>query len=246
MGVFSDLEGNLEKYIEGFFKDKFKGRIQPVDIAKRLSREMRDRRRVSVNKIYAPNQYTVFLNPSDYDNINAFTSTLSMEMQDYVLQKAGEKKYTLAGPPVVNFAGEESLETGSMRIESGFSEALPEDEPLEHTQFFHLNKGSVLTEKAPVVYGRLQVEAGPDRGRCFELGAIPLVVGRHAGCDVVLNDTSVSRRHARLEWRQGQYTVTDLGSTNGTRVNGLRISTKTLKPGDVLTLGTTICTFKVE
>ncbi|MDF9408156.1 DUF3662 domain-containing protein [Pelotomaculum isophthalicicum JI] len=253
MGVFSGLEGSLEKYIEGFFKDKFKGRIQPAEIAKRLAREMRDRRRVSVNKIYVPNKFTVYLNASDYDNIATIASSLSKELQEYVNQKAGEKKYTLAGPPVVDFVREEIEEIGYMKIESGFSEELPENEPLEtneevleHTQLFRLTKDVTVVEKAPAVYARLQVIAGPETGRIINLSTVPQVIGRHSGCDIVLSDSSVSRRQARLERIRGRFTITDLGSTNGTWVNGFRIMSKVLEPGDEVAMGTTVCAFKVD
>ncbi|OPX80910.1 MAG: Glycogen accumulation regulator GarA [Pelotomaculum sp. PtaB.Bin013] len=253
MGVFSGLEGSLEKYIEGFFKDKFKGRIQPAEIAKRLAREMRDRRRVSVNKIYVPNKFTVYLNASDYDNIATIASSLSKELQEYVNQKAGEKKYTLAGPPVVDFVREEIEEIGYMKIESGFSEELPENEPLEtneevleHTQLFRLTKDVTVVEKAPAVYARLQVIAGPETGRIINVRAVPQVIGRHSGCDIVLSDSSVSRRQARLERIRGRFTITDLGSTNGTWVNGFRIMSKVLEPGDEVAMGTTVCAFKVD
>lgn len=253
LGIFSGLEGSLEKYIEGFFKDKFGGRVQPVEIAKKLAREMRDSRRVSISKIYVPNEYTVHLYPSDWENISTFASLLSKELQEYVKQKAEEKKYTLAGPPAVKFARDETLASGSIRVESGFSEAPPEEEqpaaeeePIEHTQRFLPVKDCVRVDTAPLVYGRLQVDAGHDKGKIINLSAVSIVMGRREGCDIVLNDTSVSRRHARLELHRGQYTISDLGSTNGTRVNGVKITTKVLEPGDVVALGTTVCTFKVE
>ncbi|MCG9968468.1 DUF3662 and FHA domain-containing protein [Pelotomaculum terephthalicicum JT] len=253
MGVFSGLEGSLEKYIEGFFKDRFKGRVQPAEIAKKLAREMRDRRRVSVNRIYVPNKFTVHLNASDYDHIAAIASAFSGELQEYVNQKAREKKYTLAGPPAVDFVREELEETGFIKIESGFSEAPPEDEPaeadagvLEHTQLFRLAKDITVVEKTPAVYARLKVEAGPEKGRIINLSKASQVIGRHAGCDIVLNDFSVSRRQARLEWVQGRFAITDLGSTNGTWVNGSRIVSKVLEPGDEVALGTTVCAFKVD
>jgi len=253
LGVFSSLEGSLEKYIEGFFKDKFKGRIQPAEIAKRLAREMRDRRRVSINKIYVPNKYTVHLNSTDYDNIASIAAMLSKELQEYVKQKAEEKRYTLAGPPVVDFTRDEVREKGVMRIESGFSEALPEDEQPEeedealgHTQLFRLAKDVAAVDRTPAAYARFQVQAGPDKGRIINLGTVSQVIGRHSGCDIVLNDSSVSRRHARLEWSGGQYIITDLGSTNGTWVNGLRIVAKVLESGDEIALGTTVCTLRVD
>lgn len=250
-GMFSGLEGSLEKYIEGFFKDKFGGRVQPVEIAKRLAREMRDSRRVSIHYIYVPNEYTVHLHPSDWDNISTFGSLLAKELQEYIKQKAGEKKYTLAGPPAVKFARDETLTAGSMRLDSAFSEAPPgeeqqEEEPIEHTQRFQPVKDPLPVETAPLVYGVLHVEAGPAAGRKINLSAVSISMGRREGCDIVFNDTSVSRRHALLELHRGRYTLTDAGSTNGTWVNGVKVTSKVLEPGDVVTLGTTVCTFKVE
>lgn len=252
MGVLSGLEGSLEKYIEGFFKDTFGGRVQPVEIAKRLAREMRNCRRVSINHIYVPNQYMVHLNPSEWEKISAFGTLLSEELQEYIRQKAKEKKYTLTGVPSVSFTRDESLDEGMLRLESGFSEAPALEEPtaldrdIEHTQRFFPVKDIVRADAAPLVYGILEVDAGPDQGKTFPLSEITILMGRREGCQIILNDTSVSRRHARLELHRGRYTVQDLGSTNGTRVNGVKITTKVLEPGDVLTLGTTVCTFKVE
>lgn len=253
LGIFSGLEGSLEKYIEGFFKGKYKGHVEPAEIAKQLAREMRDHRRVGVNKIYVPNQYTVHLSATEYDQISTIAATLSRELHDYVKQKAIEKKYTLTGAPEVNFASDDLRRDGSIRIESEFSESPPEDKPpeagsmpLERTQRFRLARGLAAIEKKPDPSGRLQINDGPDRGKCFNLGTAALVLGRRAGCHIILNDSSVSRRHAQIEWHRGQYTITDLGSTNGTKVNGVRVKASVLEPGDVVALGTTICTFKVE
>jgi len=252
-GVFSGLEGSLEKYIEGFFKDKLGGGyVQPVEIAKKLAREMRDSRRVSVSCIYVPNEYTVHLHPSDYENITNFSGLLAKELQEYVRQKAEEKRYTLAGRPLVSFACDENLAGGSVRLESRFSESppeaekTPEENSIEHTQRFTLLKEAIKTDTAPLVYGRLVIDAGPDRGKTFNLSNVSIVIGRREDCGIILNDTSISRRHARLELSQGRYVITDIGSTNGVVVNGEKILTKVLEPGDVLTLGTTVCTFKVE
>lgn len=253
MGVFSGLEGSLEKYIEGFFKDKLKGRVQPAEIAKGLVREMRDRRRVSVNKIYVPNKFTVYLNAADFDNIATIASSLARELQGYVTQKARGKKYTFASPPLVEFVKETTEEAGLMRIESGFSEALPDNEStsvdegtLEHTQLFRLNKNTVVAEKKETVYARLEVDAGPDRGKIINLSKASQIIGRHSRCDIVLGDSSVSRRQASLEWNGDGFAVTDLGSTNGTWLNGARIISEMLEDGDEIAFGTTVCIYRVN
>lgn len=253
MGVFSGLEGSLEKYIEGFFKDSFNGSIQPVEIARKLAREMRDCRRVSVKNIYVPNEYTVCLHPSDYENVSNFASMLSQELQEYITKKADEKRYTLAGPPAVKFIPDENLAAGKIKMKSVFNEALLTEtqsgmfkEHIEHTQPFLPVKESIKTDTVPLIYGRLLVEEGPDKGKKYDLTAVSLTLGRRKDCDIVFNDSSISRRHARLELHRGVYTITDLGSTNGTRINGIKINSKLLEPGDVISLGTTTCLLKVE
>lgn len=253
MGVFSDLEGSLEKYVDSFFKDNFGSRVQPVDIAKKLAREMRDSRRVSIRNIYVPNLYTVFLHPGDCEKIATISSMLGKEMEEYVTKKAAEKRYTLAGPPSVKFEQDQALPAGELRVVSEFSEAPPEKEkmtreekPVEHTQRFRPLKQQSRVEAVPPAFGILRVNSGPDQGKVFQLKGASIVVGRHEGCDIVLNDSSVSRRHARLELHRGRYTIMDLGSTNGTIVNGIKTGAKVLEPGDTIILGTTTCTFKVE
>ncbi len=252
MGLFSGLEGSLEKYIEAFFKDKSGVRVQPVEIAKKIAREMRDSRRVSISKVYVPNQYTVHLHPSGWEIISNFSSLLAKELQEYARQKAEEKKYTLAGPPLVKFIPDEELAAGSIKVESVFSEvnageesSFAKEDVIESTQRFTPVKGAAGTGTG-VIFGRLQVSDGPDKGKTFDLKAVSIVIGRREDCDIVFQDMSVSRRHARLELHRNRYTVFDLGSTNGTMVNGARISKKILEPGDTLVLGATICTFKVD
>ena len=253
MGMFSGLEGSLEKYIEGLFKDSISGRVQPVEIAKKLAREMRDRKRVSISNIYVPNEYTVFLHRSDWESIYTFSGTLSKELQDYVSHKAAEKRYSLSGRPLVKFVTDDNIPVGSISVESRFSEEPPEEEnlipdlePIDHTQRFTPVKDSARAESEPFLYAKLQVDKGPESGKTFNLNKASIVIGRRENCDVVLSDTSISRSHARLETHRGGYTIYDLGSTNGTTVNGERITSKALMPGDKITFGTTVCIFKVE
>ena len=251
MGIFSGLEGSLEKHIEGFFKDKFKSKVQPAAIAKKLTREMRDRRRTGVNKIYAPNSFTVFLSDPDYDGILSIIGSLAKELQDYVSQKAEEKRYTLTGAPLVEFVREAGEETGFIHIVSGFSEDLPDPVPpvaegktLEKTQTFTLTSEMAAINRSfrPI----LEIAAGPERGRVVQISKPYAVLGRHSGCDVLIRDSSISRRQAGLAREGGRVIIEDLDSANGTLVNGVPIGKKVLAPGDEITLGTTVCIFKVD
>ncbi|RJQ24905.1 MAG: DUF2662 domain-containing protein [Peptococcaceae bacterium] len=257
MGMLSGLEGNLEKYIEGFFKDKFGGLIQPVEIAKRLARVMRDHRRVSVSKVYVPNEFTVYLSTADWETVSGFSALLARELGDYVEQKASEKRFTLTAAALVSFDRDEKLAPGRMRVEARFGES-PSEEPtpetsvaettgtFEQTRHFQVLKETDAKQQFPATCVRLVVTAGPERGKSFTLKNFPAVIGRQEDCAVIFSDNSVSRYHARLEREADRYFLADLHSTNGTTVNGGRIARKMLRPGDTITLGNTVCTFKVE
>ena len=253
MGVFSGLEGSLEKYIEGFFKDKFKGRVQPAEIAKKLAREMRDHRRTGINKSYAPNAFVVYLSPGDYADLATLSASLSQELQEYISQKAQEKRYTLTGAPLVEFAQEDGEETGYIRIVSGFSEEQPVQEPppqamevLEQTQLFGATKEMVAVPRELLQNHWLEIAVGLDKGKIFNITTAGQIIGRHSGCDIVLLDSSISRRQARLERKGNHLTIEDLGSTNGTWVNGTRVNSMILTPGDEIALGTTVCVYRVD
>lgn len=258
MGFFSGLEGSLEKYIEGFFRDKFRGRVQPLEIAKKLAREMRDRKRVSVNLVYVPNEYEVFLSPDDWESISYLAEALSGELQDYLIQKAGEKDFTLVAPPRVIFHQDEELNPGQIRVAGKFAGpagglAEPkENESGDRPEFEDtLNyRPSRDTAPVPVVTQArshvLEVMEGPLAGKVFRLEGYPVVLGRRESCDIVLPDGSISRRHARIEPQRGSWVITDLNSTNGTFVNGERIQAKTLSSGDSVKLGATLCVYKVD
>lgn len=261
MGLFSNLEDSLERYIEGFFKDKFSGRVQPVEIAKKLAREMRDRKRVSVANVYVPNEYTVFLHPEDCEAISSFSPLLANELSDYLVKKAAEKKFTLAAKPKILLQPDEMVGVGNLKVESKFGVALPAEKPLpeplpaeapedvrEHTQYFTPVRG----DTAPVpglprtVSAVLYVESGPDAGKTFPLETYRMVIGRRETCDIVFNDPSISRRHAQLDYAAGRHMLSDLDSTNGTAVNGNPVEKVDLNPGDVVTMGTTVWVYKVN
>jgi hypothetical protein len=257
MGFFSGLEGSLEKYIEGFFRDKFKGRVQPLEIARKLAREMRERKRVSVNLVYAPNEYEIRLNPEDWSSISYLAEALSCELQDYLSQKAEEKNFTLVAPPRVKFFEDQDLKPGQVRVIGKFGGPAagavgPGEEGDCQNRFEDTLNYRPSRDTAPVPVVRqapcylLEVVEGPLAGKIFKLEGGPVVLGRRESCDIMLPDGSISRRHAKLEYHKGSWVLTDLDSTNGTFVNGERIKTKALEPGDSLKIGATLCAFKVD
>ncbi len=260
MRLFSGLEDSLEKYIEGFFKDKFSSnaKVQPTDIAKKLARVMRDKRRVSVSNVYVPNQYTVHLHPSDYSIIAPMAPMLAAELADYLIQKAEEKKFTMIGRPQLIFDEGEGLGPGDISIESTFGvpdsgevRAAPPQPPADGDEDFQETRNfRPLRDTAPIprlttgITASLYVEEGSEAGEQFILGDYRIILGRRDTCDIVLADSSVSRRHTQFEQAGGRFWITDLGSTNGTFVNGMAIEKTELTSGDVITVGNTVLIFK--
>lgn len=254
MSFFNGLEVNLEKYIEGFFKGRLKGRIQPMDIAKLLVREMRDKKRVSVNKVYVPNVFTVSMAVEDWSAVVTIAPALAEELQGYLKQKAQEKDFTLVAQPLVKFSEEPTLEAGKVSVCATFGVPVQEvggnSGPAgesEDTRSFRLpgNTLPVPVMKLPEKYC-LQVTEGQDKGRLFYMDGHSITVGRRQNCNIILTDASVSRRHAAMDMLNGQWLLTDMESTNGTFVNGVRITKKELHPGDAVKFGSTLCVFKVE
>lgn len=254
VGFFSELEGNLEKYIEGFFKDKFGGGLQPVDVAKRLAREMRDRRRAGLNEIYVPNRYEIHLNPEDFHSVQPLVDRLSAEMTEFVRVRAAEKNYTLLGPVVVDFREDGEVAAGQLRLESFFDQTTAghsegdgtvSEDTLQYTPLRDAHAPG-----APQYRHDRKAELVVVEGACgakrFVINGNLAVIGRREICDIYLPDNSVSRRHAVITRSGGRYLIKDQDSTNGTYVNGVRIKQTELAPGDTIKVGRVVLAFKVE
>lgn len=261
MRLFSGLESSLEKYIEGFFKGKFSttdNPIHPTDIAKKLARTMRDKRRISVSKVYVPNEYNVLLHPSDFLYIRPMIPLLTKELGEFLLQNAEDKKFTLVAVPLINFSEQQELEPGDIIVESKFGLAESGETPVpltpaqsknnpeyEETRAYEkFSDTAPLVKPSQIYFASLVIEEGADLGKEFLLSAAHSSIGRRDTCDIVLNDNSISRRHAQIEKNNEGFYISDLNSTNGTHVNGLLIDTYKLTSGDVITLGNTILIFK--
>lgn len=255
MKFLAGLESNLEKLIEGFFHERLKGGVEPAYIAKCLLRQMRDSQRRGVNKVYVPGSYEVYLTGQDYQALEPVMEQLAAELVEYLNRKVREKGYHPVGQVTVDFVTDSDLVPGRLRLVSNFS-SYPEDataEPglgiqqaSEHTMHFRTAPEAVPVKKEPVVLkAYLSVEEGPYRGKKLPLEQCRHVMGRRVSCDIVLAETTVSRRHACLDYLDGNYYLTDLGSANGTFVNGNQIQRKKLAPGDEIVLGNSRFIFEV-
>ena len=217
MGL-QQFEERLERLVEGTLAKPFRSNLQPVEIGRRLTREMDLHRRVGVRGLIAPNAFAVTLAPADVERFSNFIDALSRELSDAAREHAKNEGYLFVGPVEVEIFEGSTLKAGRFTVEAEVREDAD---------------GGFLAELVLT------------DGRRVQIGTEPLVIGRLPECGVVLADSNVSRRHAEL-WRAGDSVVlTDLGSTNGTRVNGAPIRERILASGDEVSVGSTRLIFEM-
>lgn len=218
MGL-TDFERRLERLVEGVFAKAFRGGLQPVELGRRLTREMDAQRTIGVRGMLAPNAFVFALAQADFDRFESFADALTRELADAAREHARSEGYSFMGPVEVGLEVDPSLSPGMFLVSGTFKEV----EGGGAVGSLVLSDGS----RVPIA----------DR---------PVTIGRMADCAVVLTDESVSRRHAEVR-RQGTHiVVVDLGSTNGTKVNGAGISERRLEDGDEITVGTTRLRFEAS
>jgi len=238
------VERFWRKIFEGLFRGGEGPSLQPVEIAKKLLKTMQSRRTISVSRIYVPNVYTVYLSPKDFENLAPFEKSLCQELAQYLSQKAQDQRFSMVGPVRVSMELEEELPPGEVRIYARMEEAAEPESAgdwEDHTVMYA--KEESLGGRRPSY--RLQVVSGPDSGRVFPLESGRQILGRHPSCDFVLTDEQVSRRHCQLEEVHDRWFLVDLGSRNGTLVNGEPVERVFLQPGDRIQLGRTVIEFQI-
>lgn len=204
--------------MEGLFATTFRSGLQPVELAKRIQREMDAGRTVGLSEIWAPNRFVFGLSPVDAGRFTQAEAALIAELEEVVRGTAAERGWGLVGPPEIRLTIDERLRKGSFRCVATLVE------------------GEERVEPAPAGAAELVVhEAG--EARTVVLAKETVTIGRLAECDVVVADKGASRRHAQIRRRDGVYTLTDLGSTNGTRLNGQTIQSRELADGDRIAIG---------
>lgn len=249
MSMLRSLEAKIEGVVQGAFSRAFKSTVQPVELARKLAKEMDSHRSVSISRVYVPNQYAVFLSPTDREQFEGYEDALRKELSDYLLEHARSEGLALVTRPVIDFRTDERLNVGEFGIQATLVQP-PEEEGAQPAQGDH---GHTMVYTPDRSQARRLVES-PPRGRAMLVGAgrrrllsgDRVVLGRSRDADIVVDDPNVSRRHAELRSGDGGWTVRDLGSTNGVKVNGRRVEKATLSPGDDLTLGTTQLTFEID
>ena len=300
------IEHRIESLFEGIFGRAFRSHVQPVEIARKLVKEMDDHRSVSISRIYVPNEYALYLAPRDREQFRGYEASLLVELADYLAEHARREGYTLLSPPRVLLEEDEDLAVGEFGIATRLVQApqlagqppvapVPANmpppavpapnppvvapqpdgvaDPVAEAGPTHVEEPIPPLIAPPVDPGGTRVfePAQPDPAAAELTGIVPVpvpppapprallmsgahrfeiaggvaVLGRTKDCEIAIpDDASISRRHAEIRPDTGSFWIADLGSTNGTEVNGKRISRLELHSGDRITIGQTTLVFE--
>lgn len=268
MSVLRTLESKLAGLIEGTFNRAFRSEVRPVEIARKLAREMEEHKSTTLTRTFVPNEYRVFLSPRDRERFEGYEDALADELAGYLLEHARRESLTLPARPVIEFETDGRLGLGEFGIQTGI--VVPHEHEHEHDHDDEAEPGydEPPEREPPPQAGRTMIYSNAGRlaepleeraqartqtalllldGRRLVVGPAGATLGRSRQCDVVLNDANVSRQHAELRPRGGSWVLTDLGSTNGSRINGHQVErSEVVRPGDEIELGATVLRFELE
>ncbi|HLP22718.1 MAG TPA: DUF3662 and FHA domain-containing protein [Microbacteriaceae bacterium] len=217
MGVLDNIERGLERIVNGVFAKTFRSGLQPVEITSALKRELDTKASVvSRDRVLVPNLFTVRLAGEDFDRMTSLGTTLIDELSALVTKHAKAQQYQFAGPVAIRLQSDLTLSPGMLQVDS------------------NMEQGDV-DWTAVLDLGSSRVELKPGR----------LIIGRGSDADLTIDDSGASRKHAAVEWDGHRARVRDLGSTNGTQLDGIPVSEAVLEPESVITIGRTRIVFRI-
>ena len=255
MNVLRTIEQKIEGLFEGLFGRAFRTNVQPVELARKLVKEMEDHRTVSVSRVYVPNEYSVYLSTADREQFADYESQLRHELQEYLSEHARREGYVLLTAPVVLMETDDDLALGEFGIATRMVQSAkgpqgeePPAAQVEPGATMIYKPRAPLTEEGPppdVALAQEIVTLTVD-GRRREVDKRRVVIGRSKDCDVQITDPNASRRHAEIRQEGAAYWLIDLDSTNGVEVRGKRVKRLKLEDGTRFTIGSTEVTFTRE
>jgi hypothetical protein len=249
MSVLKNLETKIAELVEGAFGRAFRSELRPVEIARKLAREMEEHKAVSISRVYVPNEYAVYVSSEDRERFADYEDALVTELEGYLLEHARQERLALLSRPQITFNTDERLALGEFGIQARLvrapadPQAEPEQGEAGHTMIYgaqRLTGGAAIDPHA----AKALVVAG---GRRLVVGRSGALLGRSRDCDIVLPDSNISRHHAEIRPTDEGWEIVDLGSTNGVIVDGRRArDSMALRGGEQIELGTTKMRFELE
>ncbi|UOQ57033.1 DUF3662 domain-containing protein [Leucobacter allii] len=217
MGILDSVERGLERAVNGAFARTFRSGVQPVEIASALKREL-DIGAVIVDRdrVLAPNRFVVRVSEKDATRLQNLGASLEQELRGVVLKHAKRQSYQLMGEPDVEIRADHALTTGVVEIDAS------------------------RVEGAVDWVAVIDVD-----GARHELRRGTTTVGRGTDCGIRIGDSAASRKHLEIIWDGQAGIARDLGSTNGSKINGQRFREAALSPGIAITIGQTALRFQL-
>jgi Protein of unknown function (DUF3662)/Inner membrane component of T3SS, cytoplasmic domain len=256
VSVLQRFEKRLEGLVEGAFAKVFKGVVHPVEILNAMQREAEAHKAILAGgRTLVPNRYVIDLSPYDHSRLAPYAAALAQELAQSQAEFIGEQGWTVYGDVIVEIERGDGLDTGMFRVTAevytggdvapvpAYEQPPPPAYPPYDQQQQYAPHPQHPVSGPP---GSRAVRLVANDGRTYPLSIGSTVIGRGDQANLRLPDVGISRRHARLDYDGAQVVLTDLGSTNGTMVNGQRVSAVALNPGDMIQLGTTTLTFRVD
>ncbi len=217
MGILDNFEKGLERAVGGVFAKTFRSGLQPIEMTSALRRELDTRAAiVTRDRVLAPNSFNLYLAPADFRRMTAMGPALIDELVDFVGKHAASQHYQFVGGITVTLSEDSTLTEGILRVES------------------QNVKSSV--EWVPV----LDIE-----GARHPLTSARTVIGRGSEADITIDDTGISRKHLEIIWDGSHAQASDLGSTNGSELNGRPLTKSLLEPDSIINIGRTRIVFRV-
>jgi hypothetical protein len=272
VGVFRSIEHRIESLVEGAFGRAFRSHVQPVELARKLAKEMDDHKTISVSRVYVPNEYVLYLSPEDRAALPPPEALLT-ELSDYLSEHARREGYALLSTPRVLLEEDEDLDLGEFGIATRMVQRQRSDGAAGAPPAPPASAPGAPAPPAPPMVAAPEIGAtkifkppAPDTAavsaaEAEELGLArapatllvgdkhyeltgTTVLGRSRDCDITVDDVNISRRHAEIRREDGAYWVVDLGSTNGIEVNGQRVDRAKLLNNDRIVFGRTDALFE--
>jgi len=249
MSVLRSIESKIEGLFEGVFGRAFRTHVQPIELARKLVKEMDDHRSVSVSRVYVPNEYTIYLSSQDRRQFTGYEGSLVGELQDYLAEHARRERYALLTAPRVLVTTDDDLAIGEFGIatrlvadEASGEQPPPSDLRLDqpaHTMVYRPPGKPIEDVPQPEPEPTREVATLTVDGKTHAITTPRTVLGRSRECELRLGDVNISRQHAEVLHEREAYWIVDLGSMNGTLVNGKRVARERLRDGDRIAIGST-------
>lgn len=264
MPPLAAIERFFERLLERPSARLFRARLQPIQLQRRIERAMEAERLATADRTLVPNRFVIHLHPADLAGFGEMTGSLASELADGALVFARARRYTLVDRPRVDLLGDTTVERADIRVIARFADPIAgrerrdldsPDTPIDHGAMSDLGAGRPIHEygdggptdtmvftvprpTAPAARLRIIAADGTETTCAFDGSGI--TIGRAADNDLVLSDGRASRHHGRISGRRGTLVYADLGSTNGSRVNGVSVGELVLGSGDRIEVGDTV------